>query len=86
MPKVLDKSCTFVQYADDTTLLSFHSNLISARRIIESSFNRTFSNFHFHQLMINVDKTQFIHFSAPSQKKTHSKLQAANRKLPSQNI
>ena len=83
MPETLDKSCTLVQYANDITQLSFHSNNISATQIIQYSFNRILSNIHSKQLTINVDKTQFMVFSASS-KKTQRKLEAVTRKLSDQ--
>ena len=69
LPQTIDKSCTLVQYADDTTLLSFHSDPETATKSIENNFNKILLYFHLNRLMINVDKTQFIVFSAPSKKK-----------------
>ena len=69
LPQTIDKSCTLVQYADDMALLSFHSNPETATKSIENSYNTILLYFHLNRLMINVDKTQFIVFSAPSKKK-----------------
>ena len=52
-----------------TTLLSFHSDPKTATKSIENNFNKILLYFHLNRLMINVDKTQFIVFSAPSKKK-----------------
>ena len=69
LPQTIDKSCTLVQYTDDTTLLSFHSDPQTVTKSIENNFNKILLYFHSNRLMINVDKTQFIVFSAPSKKK-----------------
>ena len=52
-----------------TTLLSFHSDPETATKSIENNFNKILLYFHLNRLMINVDKNQFIVFSAPSKKK-----------------
>ena len=86
MIEILDKTCTLEQYADDTTLLSFHSNPNSATQLFEGSFDRILSFFLSQPINDKCRQNSVHQYLCSITKETQRKLQAASGKEQSQII
>ena len=66
MQQYVMKNCNFIQYADDTMIISSHDDLTEACNKLEQTIERFVSFFESHQLTIIANKTEFICFCSPS--------------------
>lgn len=59
---VIDRE-SLVLFADDTTLLSAHEDILQLTAIAQTSLDRLMNWFNHNKLVVNIGKTVFIHFT-----------------------
>ena len=76
-----------IQYADDTVILTYNTDLKLARYNLEQSFRNISEYYEKHRLMLNHSKTEFITFSKkPKLEETkRNNLLIGNNKIPNIN-
>jgi len=63
LPKIINKTSAPIIFADDTSILFAHSNLIYFNRNIHMVFATLNKWFRANQLSLNFSKTNYVHFT-----------------------
>ena len=63
LPKIINNTSTPIIFADDTSILFSHSNLIDLNKIIHIVFTTLNKWLRANQLSLNFNKTNYVHFT-----------------------
>jgi len=78
LPKIVNRTSAPIIFADDTSILFAHSNIIDFNKNIHIFFATLNKWFTAHQLSLNFNNTNYVHFTTKRNMAVHFKIDFNN--------